>query len=264
MKQLNEQEVVLLAAYLRESEANADAGIDPSLDPEIAERVREFSQAAVPGPNARFSARLRAQILGAASARAGRKRRLRLLTTRWGVAVAAGTVALIAGLGVIPAILAPSHVSAAAVLASIQDEALGTAGNALYIGAQVTGAQGAAGGNVVVVGFQSQAPGTSGPAVVATDGSLPCPPAGPPSLHGPVAVGPGESTNPNQLSDRLGQALGVSGASVRDAMAKAILVEMPAPPLPLASGGDPATRIAQQLGVDPQKVRDAFGNPQCP
>jgi hypothetical protein len=64
----------------------------------------------------------------------------------------------------------------------------------------------------------------------------------------------------SQLSDRLAQALGVSGDRIRQAMLQTISADLPPSPPP-----DPIAAIAQQLGVSSQQVCAAFfnNNPQA-
>jgi hypothetical protein len=120
------------------------------------------------------------------------------------------------------------------------------------------GTPGAAGDRGIVVqgqgpGWQSgvpNGPGADGQIVIVGGEPGQLPPGGP---GAPTAV---QLPNPNQLSDRLGQALGVSGDRVREAMRQTIGT-LP-PPV------DPLSRIATQLGVSVDRVRDAFSNPECP
>jgi predicted PhzF superfamily epimerase YddE/YHI9 len=58
--------------------------------------------------------------------------------------------------------------------------------------------------------------------------------------------------NPNDLSDRLAQALGISGDRVRAAMLATIQADMPSPP------PDPMAAIAAQLGLPTEQVCAAF------
>jgi hypothetical protein len=69
---------------------------------------------------------------------------------------------------------------------------------------------------------------------------------------GPVTIGASDAA---QLSDRLAQALGVSGDRVRQAMRAAIGPDLPSKPPP-----DPIGGIAKQLGVSTEQVCAAFSN----
>ena len=96
----------------------------------------------------------------------------------------------------------------------------------------------------------------------------PCaPPAGPepPPAGGTIAFGGGKATSgpetissadAAQLSDKLAQALGVSGDRVREAMRATLAPELPSGPPP-----DPIAGIARQLGVSTEQVCEAFSNP---
>jgi len=75
---------------------------------------------------------------------------------------------------------------------------------------------------------------------------------GDPSGAGPVTV-----ADANQLSDKLAQALGVSGDRVRQAMRETVSADLPSGPPP-----DPLAGIAKQLGVSTEQVCNAFSNPQ--
>ncbi len=80
--------------------------------------------------------------------------------------------------------------------------------------------------------------------------------AGAPPPGGPGPFPAANMPNPTELSDRLGQALGLSGDRVREAMRQTV----GALPPPV----DPLSRIASQLGVSVDQVREAFANPDCP
>jgi hypothetical protein len=77
-----------------------------------------------------------------------------------------------------------------------------------------------------------------------------------PADGGPVEMQPGTAT---QLSDRLAQALGVTGDKFRQAMLQAIAADLP-PSLP----PDPFAAIGQHLGVSRQQVCAAFVGTQTP
>lgn len=72
---------------------------------------------------------------------------------------------------------------------------------------------------------------------------------------GAEASGPGSVSisDANQLSDKLAQALGVSGDRVREAMRQAVSAELPSGPPP-----DPLAGIARELGVSTEQVCNAF------
>ena len=72
---------------------------------------------------------------------------------------------------------------------------------------------------------------------------------------GTAPAQPGAAT---ELSDRLAQALGVSGDRMRQAMLETMCADMP------QVSWDPMQAIAQQLGVSPEQVSAAFANPQTP
>jgi len=82
-----------------------------------------------------------------------------------------------------------------------------------------------------------------------------------PGPGGPLPPGilpPPDANMPNaaELSDRLGQSLGLSGEQVRDAMRQTVSA-LPRP-------ADPLSQIATQLGVTTDQVREAFSDPACP
>jgi len=118
----------------------------------------------------------------------------------------------------------PQPVSAADVVGQLQNEAFGMS---------VGGTAGCLGGK----------PQVTGGAVVAVSSAGTGAPAA-----GPVAVG-----NPNDLSERLAQALGVSGDKVRQAMLATVQAELPGTPPP-----DPMASIATQLGMPRDQVCAAF------
>ena len=66
------------------------------------------------------------------------------------------------------------------------------------------------------------------------------------------------STDASQLSDKLAQALGVSGDRVRQAMRQTLAPDLPSGPPP-----DPIAGIARQLGMSTDQVCAAFANPNA-
>jgi RNA polymerase sigma-70 factor, ECF subfamily len=76
---------------------------------------------------------------------------------------------------------------------------------------------------------------------------------GPAQAQGPVTINGSAPASPTDLSDKLAQALGVSGDRVRQAMLETMRAEMPSDLPP-----DPMAIIAQQLGVSTDLVCAAF------
>ncbi len=62
-----------------------------------------------------------------------------------------------------------------------------------------------------------------------------------------------------ELTDRLGQQLGMSGDRVRAAIRQALATDQQ-----LAPQGDLLARVAQDLGVSLERTRQALADPQCP
>jgi hypothetical protein len=149
------------------------------------------------------------------------------------LATAAAAVVVL-GLSVSVALFAnqPPSASAAEVLTQVEAEAVSVSGTSSATCQPPDGATQSSGGIIAI-------------------GSGPGQPGGP---SGPIS-----SANANQLSDKLAQALGVSGDQVRQAMRQTLSSEIPTnlPPDPMAS-------IAQQLGVPAEQVCAAFLNPQSP
>jgi hypothetical protein len=114
------------------------------------------------------------------------------------------------------------------------------------------------------VGGQVQ-PGTMGGVIVGPGPAGFPPPNGTPGVVFQYRTGPGPNGGPHQpglppnatdMSERLGQILGISGDRVREAMRQTIAADLP----PV----DPLGRIATQLGVTRDQVQEAFGDPSCP
>ena len=165
-------------------------------------------------PRPEFAAELRHTLLTAAEARTPiRPNRLRTIRSRAWAALAA---VLVVGAVAGTALFAYRPLTASAdeqVLTQVQTEALGE------FAAAPAGCQGAPGPDKL---------------------------SGPPDPTQP-------DTNPTELSDKLAQALGVSGDRVRQAMLDTVRADMPASLPP-----DPMTAIAQQLGVSRDQVCSAF------
>jgi hypothetical protein len=155
-----------------------------------------------------------------------RRRRLWLVPGRAWAALAAIVVVGLASSTALFA-LRPQPASAEA-LSELQNEAVTMMASANAAGPCGGGFSGAAGAQVAIV---QGSPGEGA---------------------GPVQIsGGGQATS--DLSDKLAQALGVSGDTVRHAMVDTMRSMMPAS-LP----GDPIQSIAQQLGVSQQQVCTAF------
>ena len=75
------------------------------------------------------------------------------------------------------------------------------------------------------------------------------------SVGGPETI---SSSDASQLSDKLAQALGVSGDRVREAIRQTLAPELPSGPPP-----DPLAAIARQLGVSTEQVCAAFSKPNA-
>jgi hypothetical protein len=176
-----------------------------------------------------FASELRQQ-LNATASRPPAHPRLRALGQR-GWAVLAAVLVIGAASSVAVFANRPQPASAAEVLDRVQAEAL------------------AASVPVADAGACSPATGTARTGgVVIASGSL--------SDQAPVQIQSGAA---NQLSDRLAQALGVSGDRVRQAMLQTLEADLPTGPPP-----DPVAAIARQLGVSQQQVCAAFLSPQDP
>jgi len=127
----------------------------------------------------------------------------------------------------------------------------GADGDVMFYVGQGSPSDGPPGGGVIAIG---QGP-DGGQAGVRTFGP------GPGGTGSLTAPGPGSSAvgnlgNPTELSNRLGQSLGLSGDRVREAM-RQTLGTLPTPV-------DPFSRIATQLGMTADQVRDAFSDASCP
>jgi len=199
-----------------------------ALEADLGPRLR---QAAAEPPRPAFVTQLRLEL--AALAAAEPRRRLavpRLLHHPGWTALAAMLVVGLVSSAVLVA-SRPQPVSAD-IVDQLQAEAIGTEA-ASDAGRCAPGPDAARTGGMVAYEMPS------GP-------GKPPPPAAPPS--GPTTM----AGNPNDLSDRLAQALGISGDRVRAAMLATIQAAMPAPP------PDPMAAIAAQLGVPAQQVCAAF------
>jgi len=209
-------------------------------NPELARRLRQL--AAEPTHDAIDPWPAVQHRLQAARRRASQQPAQRRDHQRLRPLLAAATALVVAAVGLSAAAFLnrPQPVSAAEVLDQVQTEAVqaatdsaSAAGVAACAPASASGPKTAVdGGGMVFVanGDAAQAPG-------------------------PVTARAGAAS---ELSDKLAQALGVSGDRVRQAMLEAIRPDLPAPP------PDPIQAIAQQLGVSPQQVCAAFANPQTP
>lgn len=172
------------------------------------------------------------QALPASTPRANGRPRLWLLPGR---AMAGLAAVIVVGLVSSVVLLAsrPQPASAAEVLSQVQAEAvtmLSTSGGPACSETPANGA--ATGGVAFAVGH---GPGD-----------------GPAGATGATVTDPVKGS-PTDLSDKLAQALGVSGDRVRDAMIATMRAEMPSTLPP-----DPFTIIAQQLGLPREQVCNAF------
>jgi hypothetical protein len=171
--------------------------------------------------------------------RANVRRRLWLVPGRaWAGLAAVVAVGLVSSLVLLAS--RPQPVSAAEVLSQVQAEAvtmLSTSGGPGCSGAQ--GAGTGAMGFAVARGPDGGAPGKDV--------------AGPVTVSGDAKVAEAVKGSATDLSDKLANALGVSGDRVRNAMIATMQADMPSglPPDPFAS-------IAQQLGLSREQVCSAF------
>jgi hypothetical protein len=198
-----------------------------TLERELGPTLRE----ALRGPEVRpqFAASLRNELLLGGTTLNGSPHTgwLRRSAKAWAAIAAVLVVGLTAGSAALFA-MRPEAASAAAV-EQLQNEAvtmLSTSG-----GGPCAGTPGEGGVGVTIA--------------QTTGGGSPAP--------GAVQVQRPQSVSPNELSDKLAQALGVSGDRVRQAMVDTMRAEMPASLPP-----DPIDGIAKNLGVTRQQVCSAF------
>lgn len=175
-------------------------------------------------PRPGFTAALRADLYSVASRQRSPRARLWLVGRRtWAGLAAALAGSVVVGSAVL--VTRPQTASAEEAISQLQTEAVTS------LAASPSGAcPGAAGGGTVV------AIGGGGP-----------------ETQGPVTVRGSGAASPTELSDKLAQALGISGDRVRQAMLDTLRAETPS-----GSPPDPMASIAQQLGVSTDQVCAAF------
>jgi hypothetical protein len=183
----------------------------------------------VDGPRPDFAERLSTELAALPARRAATRptRLFRFGRPAWAALAALIVLGLVSTLALVA--VRPQPASAAEVLSQVQAETLTSLS---------TSADGCA-GSPVGLGNVGYAVARNGAGVNVT------------TAGGAVQAGP--AVSPSELSDRLAQALGVSGDRVRQAMLDTMRAEMPTSLPP-----DPMDSIAQRLGLPRQQVCAAF------
>lgn len=217
-----------------------------ALEREVGPTLRSELRGRPMRPGFANSLREELQALPSRHVRANGRRRLWLVPGRaWAGLAAVVAVGLVSSIVLLAT--RPQPASAAEVLSQVQAEAvtmLSTTGGPECSDAPATGTGEAGVAFAVAHGPDGGSPGSnpSGPVKVSGGGA-----SGPESVQGSAT----------DLSDKLAQALGVSGDRVRNAMIATMRADMPSTLPP-----DPFAGIAQQLGLSREQVCKAFMDSQ--